>query len=197
MGSFSPPWRYTNELGDDVMKKIMRPAIRAMDKEKRPYKGILYGGLMIDEEGPRVIEFNARFGDPETQVVLPRLKTDLVEIVESVINGNLDDITVESSDKACVGVVMASGGYPGKYTTGFPIYGLDDVDDEIMVFHAGTKMGDNGEVLTNGGRVLTVVATGNDLNEAREKVYKNISRISFEGCYYRRDIALINSQDSQ
>jgi len=152
--------------------------------------------LMIEEEGPRVIEFNARFGDPETQVVLPRLKTDLVEIVESVINGNLDEMNVECSDKACVGVVMASGGYPGKYTTGFPIYGLDDVDDEIMVFHAGTKMGDNGEVLTNGGRVLTVVATGNDLNEAREKVYRNISRISFEGCYYRRDIALINNQDS-
>ncbi|MBN2074966.1 MAG: phosphoribosylamine--glycine ligase [Dehalococcoidales bacterium] len=196
MGSFSPPWRYTPELGDAVMKKIMRPAIKAMDKEKRPYKGILYGGLMIEEEGPRVIEFNARFGDPETQVVLPRLKTDLVEIVESVINGNLDEITVECSNEACVGVVMASGGYPGKYKTGFTIYGLDNVDDEIMVFHAGTKTGNKGEVLTNGGRVLTVVATGKDINEAREKVYSNISRINFEGCYYRRDIALVNNQES-
>ena len=195
MGSFSPPWRYTPELGDAVMKKIMRPAIKAMDKEKRPYKGILYGGLMIEEDGPRVIEFNARFGDPETQVVLPRLKTDLVEIVESVINGNLDEITVGCGDEACVGVVMASGGYPGKYKTGFPIYGLDDVDSEIMVFHAGTKTGTDGKVLTNGGRVLTVVATGKDLNEAREKVYHNITRINFEGCYYRRDIALTGDQE--
>ena len=128
--------------------------------------------------------------------MLPRLKTDLAEIVENVVNGKLDEINVECGDEACVGVVMASGGYPGKYKTGFPIHGLDDVDDEIMIFHAGTKKGEKGEVLTNGGRVLTVVATGRDLNEAREKVYYNIPRITFEGCYYRRDIALVNNQES-
>jgi phosphoribosylamine--glycine ligase len=196
MGSYSPPYRYKPELGEQVMSKIMRPAVRAMDKEKRPYKGVLYGGLMIEEDGPKVIEFNARLGDPETQVVLPRMKTDLVDVIEGVVNGNLNDVSVECSDEACVGVVMASSGYPGKYKTGFPIYGLENVDSDIQVFHAGTKTGENGEVLTNGGRVLTVVACGKDLNEARGKVYKNIIRISFEGCYYRRDIALIHNTEN-
>jgi len=191
MGSYSPPEFFTRELGDGVMKTIMEPAVKAMDKEKRPYKGVLYGGLMITEEGPKVIEFNARFGDPEAQVVLPRLKTDLVDIILAVINGNLDQIKVECSDDACVGVVMASGGYPGKYKTGFPISGLDDLDDGITVFHAGTKPGPNGTILTNGGRILTVVAKGKNLKEAREKVYANIPRIHFEGCYYRKDIALV------
>jgi phosphoribosylamine--glycine ligase len=176
------------------MDTIMKPTIRAMEKEKRPYKGLLYGGLIINEEGIKTLEFNARFGDPETQVVLPRLKTDLVEIMMAVINGTLSEIEVECSDDACVGVVMASGGYPGNYQTGYPISGLDDVDEDIMVFHAGTKLGPNKEVLTNGGRVLTVVALGKTLAEAREKVYSNISRIEFEGCHYRKDIALIKEE---
>jgi len=140
---------------------------------------------------PRVIEFNARLGDPETQVVLPRLKTDLVDIVLAVLDNRLDKIKIEFDNNACVGVVMASGGYPGSYKTGFPISGLNDLDKDILVFHAGTKAGEKGEVLTSGGRVLTVVAKGKDIKDAREKVYKNISRIQFEGSFYRKDIALI------
>jgi len=137
-----------------------------------------------------VLEFNARFGDPETQVVLPRLKTDLLDIMIAVVNGELDRIDIEWSDDACVGVVMASGGYPGSYKTGLPITGLDSLDKDIVVFHAGTKTGpEPGQVLTSGGRVLTIVATGRTIAEAREKVYNNISRIHFEGCHYRRDIA--------
>jgi len=196
MASYSPPYFYTPELGETVTKTIMEPAVTAMNKEKRPYKGVLYGGLMLTDEGPKVIEFNARFGDPEAQVTLPRLKTDLVDIMLAVINGNLDEINVECSEDACVGVVIASGGYPVSYKTGFPITGLDDLDKDITVFHAGTKTGENGEVLTNGGRVLTVVAMGKTLAEARQKVYDNISRIHFEGCHYRTDIALIQDQGS-
>ncbi|MFC1954880.1 phosphoribosylglycinamide synthetase C domain-containing protein, partial [Chloroflexota bacterium] len=138
-----------------------------------------------------VIEFNSRLGDPEAQVVLPRLKTDLVDIMQKVIEGNLSDINIEMSKEACVGVAMASGGYPVSYKTGFPINGLDTLDKDITVFHAGTKKGQNGEILTSGGRVLTVTAMGKTLAEAREKVYANISRIYFEGCHYRKDIALI------
>ncbi len=163
-----------------------------MHEERKPYKGILYGGLMITNDGPKVLEFNARFGDPESQVTLPLLKTDLVDIVLAVIDGNLDQINIECSEDACVGVVMASAGYPGSYKTGFPITGLDELDKDILVFHAGTKIGNKpGQVLTNGGRVLTVVAAGKTIAEAREKVYKNISRIHFEGCHYRKDIAQI------
>jgi len=163
-----------------------------MAQEGRTYRGLLYGGLMITGEGPKVIEFNARLGDPETQVVLPLLKTDMVDIILATINGDLDKVNVECHEGACVGVVMASGGYPGSYETGFPITGLDDVDDGILVFHAGTKPGSKpGEVLTSGGRVLTVAARGETLNRAREKVYDNISRIHFKDCYYRKDIALL------
>ncbi len=174
------------------METILEPAVKAMNAEKRPYQGVLYGGLMITSEGPKALEFNARFGDPETQVTLPLLKTDLVDIMLAVINGNLNQVKVEWSDDACVGVVMASGGYPGGYKTGFPISGLDNLDKDIMVFHAGTKLdSESGQILTNGGRVLTVVATGKTIAGAREKVYANISRIHFEGCHYRKDIALI------
>lgn len=191
MGSYSPPYFYTPELGETVMKTIMEPTVRAMAQEKTPYKGVLYGGLMITAEGPKVLEFNARFGDPETQVILPRLKTDLVDIMLAVIDGNLDRIKIECTDDACVGVVMASGGYPGSYKTGFPVTGLDNLDKDIIVFHAGTKVAEDGAVLSGGGRVLTVVAMGKTIAEAREKVYANISRINFESCHYRKDIANI------
>ncbi len=195
MGSYSPPHFHTPELAKMVMETIMEPAVKAMDKEKRPYKGVLYGGLMITTEGPKVLEFNARFGDPETQVTLPLLKIDLVDILLAVINGNLEQINVECSEDACVGVVMASAGYPGSYKTGFPITGLDNLDKDILVFHAGTKLGSEpGQVLTNGGRVLTVAATGKTIAQAREKVYANIPRIHFEGCHYRKDIADIKEQ---
>ena len=192
MGSYSPPPFYNPALARQVKETVMEPTVKAMAQEKRPYKGVLYGGLMVSGDELKVLEFNARFGDPETQVTLPLLNTDLTDITLAVIEGNLDRITVEWSQDACVGVVMASGGYPGSYKTGFPISGLDDVDKDIMVFHAGTKPGDKaGEVLTGGGRVLTVVATGKTLAEAREKVYNNIPRIHFEGCHYRKDIAKV------
>jgi len=192
MGSYSPPHFYKPALATRITETIMEPAVKAMSKEKRLYKGVLYGGLMITKDGPKVIEFNARFGDPESQVTLPLLKTDIVDILLAVINGNLNQANVEWSEDACVGVVMASAGYPGKYKTGFPITGLDNLDKDILVFHAGTKIGSEpGQVLTNGGRVLTVVAMGKTIAEAREKVYLNLPRIHFEGCHYRRDIAEI------
>jgi len=192
MGSYSPPHFYSPALAKTITETIMEPAVKALREERRPYKGVLYSGLMTTQNGPKVLEFNARFGDPETQVTIPRLKTDLIDIMLAVVNSNLNQIDVEWSNDACVGVVMASAGYPGSYKTGFPITGLGDVDKDIAVFHAGTRLDpESGQILTSGGRVLTVVATGKTIAEAREKVYGNISRIHFEGCYYRRDIALI------
>jgi len=192
MGSYSPPYFLTPTLSQTVKEAILQPAVEAMAQENRPYKGVLYGGLMVTSEGPKVLEFNARFGDPEAQVTLPLLKTDLADIMLAVIDGDLEQMNIEWSEDACVGVVMASGGYPGSYKTGFPISGLDDLDKDIVVFHAGSKVGSEpGQVLTNGGRVLTVVATGNTIAQAREKVYANIPRIHFEGCHYRKDIAVI------
>ena len=145
---------------------------------------------MVTDKELLVLEFNCRFGDPETQVVLPLLKTDLVDILLAVIQGNLDQVKIEWSSEACVGVVMASAGYPGSYRKGLPIRGLDKVNRNLLIFHAGTRLGDDGLIHTNGGRVLTVVGTGKDMAEAREKVYSNIPRIYFEGCHYRKDIAL-------
>jgi len=190
MGSYSPPYFLSSKLESSVRETIMEPAVKAMRQEGRPYRGVIYGGLMITNNGPKVLEFNARFGDPETQVVLPRLKTDLLDIVTAAVDNKLDRIEVQWSEAACVGVVMASAGYPGSYQTGLPISGMNEVDRDIMVFHAGTREGAApGEVVTSGGRVLTVVAAGKDLTEARRKVYNNIVRIRFEGCQYRRDIA--------
>jgi phosphoribosylamine--glycine ligase len=191
MGSYSPPHFMAPALAKTVEENIMEPAVKAMHDEGRAYKGVLYGGLMITNNGPKVLEFNARFGDPEAQVTLPLLKTDLVDIMLAVIDNKLDQISVEWSEDACVGVVMASGGYPSSYKTDFPVTGLDTLHKDILVFHAGTKLGSEGEVLTSGGRVLTVVAIGKTIAEAREKVYANIPRIHFEGCHYRKDIALI------
>ncbi len=189
MGSYSPPYFLTPALEKQVMETIMAPTVKALAAEGRPYKGVLYGGLMITPDGPKALEFNARFGDPEAQVILPRLKTDLVDIIFAILENKLAQMKIEWSEDACVGVVMASGGYPGNYKTGFPIHGLNDVDKDIMVFHAGTKLSD-GQVVTNGGRVLTVAATGKTIAEARKKVYDNITRISFEGVHYRKDIAV-------
>ncbi len=190
MGSYSPPYFLSPELESAVRETIIEPAVKAMHQEGRPYKGVIYGGLMVTKNGPKVLEFNVRFGDPETQVVLPRLKTDLLDIIMAVVDNKLDQVPVQWSEEACVGVVMASAGYPGSYQTGFPISGLNEVESDIMVFQAGTKEGSApGEVVTSGGRVLTVAATGKDLKEAREKVYNNMARINFEGCHYRRDIA--------
>ncbi|HEY42082.1 MAG TPA: phosphoribosylamine--glycine ligase [Dehalococcoidia bacterium] len=191
MGSYSPPEFLNQDLAETVQDTIMKPVIRAMAEEGRLYRGTLYGGLMITSEGPKVIEFNARLGDPETQVVLPLLETDLVEIILAVINGKLDRTKITLNDGACVGVAVASGEYPGSYQTGYPVTGLDDLDEDVLVFHAGTRLTDNGQVVTSGGRVLTVVAPGKTITEARDKVYANIPRIHFEGAHYRRDIAVI------
>jgi phosphoribosylamine---glycine ligase len=189
MGSYSPPVFFTPELGQKVLSTIVEPTIRAMEKENRSYKSILYSGLMINNQEPKVLEFNARFGDPECQVTIPRLKSDLLDIILGVINGNLWSVKAEWTEEACVGVVMVSSGYPGNYKTGFPVTGLDTVDKDILVFHAGTRVGENGQILTSGGRVLTVTALGKNIREAREKVYANLPKIRFEGCQYRKDIA--------
>ena len=189
MGSYSPPRFFSQNLMERAMRIILEPAVRAMAQEGRLYKGVLYAGLMVTAEGPKVLEFNARFGDPENQVIMPRLKTDLVDIMMVVVNKTLDEIDIEWSDEACVGVVMASEGYPGSYQTGFPITGLDKLDEGVVTFHAGTRM-ENGQILTSGGRVLTVAASGGTIDEARDKVYSNIPRIHFHGCHYRRDIAV-------
>jgi phosphoribosylamine--glycine ligase len=190
MGSYSPAGFFSARMTKKVTKDILLPTVKAMAGECMPYNGVLYAGLMIVDGEPVVLEFNARFGDPETQVVLPLLKTDLVDILMAVVQGNLDQVKIEWSSEACVGVVMSSAGYPGSYKTGFPIRGIDSADKDVLVFHAGTKLGNDGLICTDGGRVLTVVGVGQDMAEAREKVYRNISNIHFEGCYYRKDIAL-------
>ena len=190
MGSYSPPPFLTPALAETVRDKIMEPTVKALHDQGRPYRGVLYGGLMIADGQPKVLEFNARFGDPEAQVTLPLLETDLVDIMLAVNNNKLADLKVAWSRDACVGVVMASGGYPASYKTGLPISGLDDLDKDIMVFHAGTRL-DGSRTVTSGGRVLAVVARGKTIADAREKVYNNITRINFEGAHYRRDIALI------
>jgi phosphoribosylamine--glycine ligase len=190
MGSYSPPGFFSAQMAQKVTKDVLLPTAKAMAEEGFIYKGVLYAGLMIVDGEPVVLEFNARFGDPETQVILPLLKTDLVDILMAVVQGSLDRLKIEWSPEVCVGVVMASGGYPGSYKTGFPIRGIDSVDKDVLVFHAGTKSGSDRVVYTDGGRVLAVVGVGQDMAEAREKVYHNISSIYFEGCYYRKDIAL-------
>ena len=189
MGSYSPPGFFDTQMTREVTKNILQPAVEAMAQEGMPYKGVLYAGLMIAKDGPKVLEFNARFGDPETQAILPRLKTDLVDIVLAIVDNRLNEVVVEWNNDACVGVVMASAGYPGSCKTGFPITGLDKVDEKILVFHAGTKLDNNSQVHTDGGRVLTVTAAGKNMAEARAKVYHNLPRIHFDGCHYRKDIA--------
>jgi len=188
MGSYSPPSFVDQHHIELVQHTILEPVVRAMSQEGMPYKGVLYAGLMVTSEGTKVLEFNARFGDPETQALIPRLKTDLVDITMAVINNTLPEISIDWSREACVGVVMSSEGYPGRYKTGFPISGLDKLEEGILVFHAGTKLGE--EVYTDGGRVLTVVAMGKTVAEARAKVYNNLPLIHFEGCHYRNDIAI-------
>jgi phosphoribosylamine--glycine ligase len=190
MGSYSPPVFFSAQTARKVTEDILLPTVKAMAKEGLPYKGVLYAGLMMVRGKPMVLEYNARFGDPETQVILPLLKTDLVDVLMAVVEGSLDRLKVEWSPEACVGVVVASGGYPGSYKTGFPIGGIDKVDKDVLVFHAGTKLGTDGTIYTDGGRVLTVAGVGQDIAEAREKVYLNVPNIRFEGCYYRKDIAL-------
>ena len=189
MGTISPNPYYTDEIAKECMDTIFIPTIEAMNKEGRPFKGCLYFGLMITPNGPKVIEYNARFGDPEAQVVLPRLKTDLVDICEAVIDEKLSDLDIEWDNGAAACVVMASGGYPVSYKKGIEMFGLNDNGgvDGATVYHAGTKY-ENGKFYTNGGRVLGVTATADTLDEALEKAYAAVEKISFEGAHYRHDI---------
>lgn len=191
MGTFSPSRIYTKELADTCMTQIYLPTIRAMAAEGRPFKGVLYFGLMITEDGPKVIEYNARFGDPEAQVVLPRLKTDLVDILDAVIDEKLDQLTIEWDDGAACCVVLASGGYPGKYQTGLVIDGLGEAAKlpDTILYHAGTRL-ENGRYYTAGGRVLGVTRLGADLDEAREKAYEAVGKIHFDQAHYRTDIGV-------
>lgn len=187
MGTYSPLPHIPQSIVEESIETIIKPTAKAMVAEGRPFRGVLYAGLMITKDGPKTIEFNARFGDPETQVVLPRLQTELVDIFLASINGRLGEIEISWSDEAAVCVVLASGGYPGSYGKGFPIKGLDDVGD-ALVFHAGTAEKD-GEIVTSGGRVLGVVGRGAGIAEARAKAYEAANRIQFEGKQNRTDIA--------
>ena len=188
MGTVSPNPYYTQEVANECMDKIFMPTINAMNNEGRTFKGCLYFGLMITPKGPKVIEYNCRFGDPETQVVLPRLKTDIVDIFEAIDNETLSDLDVEWSDDACACVIMASGGYPKSYPKGIEITGLSNGQlDGVTVYHAGTKLQDN-KLVTSGGRVLGVTALGDTLEDALKKSYDAVEKIHFEGAHYRRDI---------
>ena len=188
MGTFTPSKVYTKEIEKEVLNNIIYPTINAMNAEGREFKGVLYFGLMVTNDGVKVLEYNARFGDPETQVVLPRLKTDLYDIFNACIDGTLDKIDIEWKDEACVCVILASGGYPESYKKGVEI-SINDIDEDIMLFHSGTKMAD-GKLVTNGGRVIGVVAEGKDIDQAREKAYKNVEKIKFDGAFYRKDIGI-------
>jgi len=188
MGAVSPAPAYNAELARVVEETIIQRTVDAMAKEGMPFKGILYTGLMLTKEGPKVLEYNCRFGDPEAQVVIPRLKTDLVDIMSAVINGSLDDVKIEWKKETAVCVVMASGGYPGHYETGKIITGLDDAEKMgSIVFHAGTTENNN-KIVTAGGRVLGVTALGKDIQNAGQRAYEAVSKIHFDGMYYRNDI---------
>ncbi|MCL2838728.1 MAG: phosphoribosylamine--glycine ligase [Oscillospiraceae bacterium] len=190
MGTFSPSRVYTNELADECMEKIFRPTVEAMKSEGREFRGCLYFGLILTDNGPKVIEYNCRFGDPETQVVLPRLESDLVDIMLATVDGTLGEVDIKWNDNAAVCVVLASGGYPQSYETGYEISGLEDAEAAgAIVFHAGSKRVD-GKLVTAGGRVLGVTAIGKDLDDAIAASYKAAEKISFKDMHYRRDIGV-------
>lgn len=189
MGTYSPLPHIANRIIEEAIETIIKPTAKAMVAEGRPFRGILFAGLMITPDNkPKTVEFNARFGDPETQVVLPRLKSDLLEIFLAAVNGTLDQVEIEWSDEAAVCVVLASGGYPASYPKGLTIHGLDQSKDQL-IFHAGTAKNEAGEWVTNGGRVLGVVGMGPDIASARDKAYQIADGITFEGKHCRTDIA--------
>jgi phosphoribosylamine---glycine ligase len=191
MGAFSPANNWNAQLESEFEKEVMRSLLRGLAKEKIVYRGLLYPGLMITADGPRVLEFNCRFGDPETQALLPRMKSDLLPLLEATIDGKIGQREIEWDKRPSVTVVLASAGYPGKYETGKTISGLDEVAklEGVQIFHAGTKIvGD--DVVTSGGRVLAVTALGSTIGVARARAYEAISLIEFEGRHFRRDIAL-------
>jgi phosphoribosylamine--glycine ligase len=191
MGNFSPSPFYTKQVDAFCKKYIYQPTVDAMRAEGRPFKGVIFFGLMLTKDGPKVLEYNARFGDPEAQVVLPRLQNDIVDVFDACIDGTLDQIDLKFSDEACVTVVLASDGYPVSYKTGFPITGLDAFTGKkgYYCFHAGTKFDEQGRIVTNGGRVLDITALGKDLHEARANAYKATEWVDFANKYMRHDIA--------
>lgn len=191
MGTYSPLPHIADSIIEEAIETIIKPTAKAMVAEGRPFRGVLFAGLMITPDGkPKTIEFNARFGDPETQVVLPRLKSDLLEIFLAAVNGTLDQVDIEWSEKAAVCVVLASGGYPASYPKGLPIQGLEEAQSAgALVFHAGTGKNEAGEWVTNGGRVLGVVGRGSSIAEARDNAYEAANLIMFEGKHQRSDIA--------
>ncbi|HZW82326.1 MAG TPA: phosphoribosylamine--glycine ligase [Candidatus Deferrimicrobium sp.] len=187
MGTYSPPPMFTEELAQEVMEQIVKPTVAAMLKEGREFTGVLFTGLILTKEGPKVLEYNARFGDPETQVIMMRLESDLVEIIEATLEQSLDQVELKWSEGAAVCVVLAAGGYPGAYNKGHVVTLAKELPDWGMVLHAGTSLM-GGLVLTNGGRVLGVVAKGSDLTKARERAYQLAEQVSFEDMFYRKDI---------
>lgn len=191
MGTFSPSRIYSPEIAALCMETIFKPTVDAMTREGRKFKGVLYFGLMITHNGPKVIEYNSRFGDPETQVVLPRLKTDFIKIINAVIDEKLNEIEIEWEDNACVCIVAASGGYPVKYAKGYEITGLDWFKNQpdCTVYHAGTALSD-GKLVTSGGRVLGVTAKGADLDSAIKRAYEAVEHVQFKDMHYRRDIGI-------
>jgi phosphoribosylamine--glycine ligase len=191
MGAFSPANNWNSKLQSRFDTEIMKPLLHGLSQEGVTFQGLLYPGLIITSDGPRVLEFNCRFGDPETQALLPRMKSDLLPLLEATIDGKIERCAIEWDTRAAVTVVLASGGYPGKYETGKSISGLDEAAklDDVQIFHAGTKR-DGSEVKTSGGRVLAVTALGSTLETARARAYEAASRIHFENYHYRRDIAL-------
>jgi phosphoribosylamine--glycine ligase len=187
MGVYSSPSWLGNEIADTIRRDVTEAVVRGLAAEGAPFSGVIYPGLFVTKEGPRVIEFNARFGDPEAEALLPRLETDLLDIMLACANSTLERLDVRWSNNASITVMLASGGYPGAYETGMPIEGLDDLDHDVVVFHAATRL-ENGRYVTNGGRVLGVTTTAPTFAEARAKVYANIERIHFDGMHYRTDI---------
>ncbi len=190
MGNFSPSPFYTDEVDEFCKKYIYQATVDAMAAEGRPFTGVIFFGLMLTEDGPKVLEYNARFGDPEAQVVLPRMKNDIIDVMEACVEGKLDTLKLEFEDRATVCVVLASDGYPVAYEKGFPIKGLENFEgkDDYYCFHAGTKFDENGTIVTNGGRVLGITATGDTLKEARAKAYEATKWVEFDNKYMRTDI---------
>lgn len=190
MGNFSPSPFYTDEIKEFCEEKIYKPTMAAMKAEGRDFVGVLFVGLMLTSKGPKVLEYNARFGDPEAQVVLPRMKNDIIDVVNACIDGKLDEINLEFENNACVCVILASDGYPVAYEKGFKITGLDSFKDKdgYYVFHAGSKFDADGDIVTNGGRVLGVTAKGETLKEARANAYRAVDWVNFDNKYYRHDI---------
>lgn len=189
MGAYAPSRGVEGSLVREIQRLVVDPVMRGMAEEGHPYNGTLYPGIMVTREGPKIVEYNARSGDPETQVHMPRLESDLYDVASAAARGELGSTDVRWSADAAVGVVMAPGGYPGKYETGHPISGLESIDPDVRVFHAGTRS-EGGQVVTSGGRTLTVVARGKTIREARERAYDNVRRIHFKDAHYRTDIAL-------